>query len=183
MKYTTEQVREEWWFPQLTDGAWIARIRSDYPEETERFDDEDIREEYANGWKYADTWDNLRDARNAYEKLADAYLELLKSASQPAERGEAVGEVVAQDTAVNGNARGIRHLYPVNTKDDLLPVGTKLYTAPPPAVIAQNAEDAKRFKALMQAMDGIRSEWVPDVPPILSEIVTRADELMRKWSK
>ena len=46
-------------------------------------DDDSIREEYANGgWKYADTWDHLRDAREAYEKLADAYLELLSRTKQ-----------------------------------------------------------------------------------------------------
>ena len=28
------------------------------------------------GWKYGDTWDNLKDARESYEGLADAYMEL-----------------------------------------------------------------------------------------------------------
>jgi hypothetical protein len=72
------------WFPQATDAAWCARIREEYPEETEGMDDDSIREEFADGWKYADTWDHLGDAREAYEELADAYLALLESTgSQP----------------------------------------------------------------------------------------------------
>lgn len=66
-----------WWYPELTDAAWIARIRADYPEDAEGMDDEEIREKYADGCKYADTWDNLGDARTQFEKLADAYLALL----------------------------------------------------------------------------------------------------------
>lgn len=68
-----------WWFPVLADAAWCDRIRKDYPEDTDGMDDEEIREEYAHGWKYADTWDHLGDAREEYEQLADAYLALLES--------------------------------------------------------------------------------------------------------
>ncbi len=66
-----------WWFPTLTDAAWVARIRDDYPDETSGMDDEAVRDEYADGMKYAELWDNLGDAREEYEKLADAYLALL----------------------------------------------------------------------------------------------------------
>lgn len=66
-----------WWFPTLTDAAWIAQIRADYPDDTRDMDDDEVREHYADGWKYADTWDHLGDAREEYEKLADAYLALL----------------------------------------------------------------------------------------------------------
>lgn len=68
---------KSWWFPVLADAAWCARLRTDYPEATEGMDDEALRDEYAHGWKYADTWDHLGDARAEYEKLADAYLALL----------------------------------------------------------------------------------------------------------
>jgi hypothetical protein len=37
-----------------------------------------VRDTYAGGYKYADTWDHLGDARHDYEQLADAYLDLLK---------------------------------------------------------------------------------------------------------
>ena len=73
----SEEEEKPYWFPELTDDAWLARIREDYPEDTAGMDDDSIREEYAHGRKYADVWDHLGDARDAYEKLADAYLELL----------------------------------------------------------------------------------------------------------
>lgn len=72
-----------WWFPVLTDAEWCARIRQDYPEDAAELDDDEIREQYADGWKYADTWDHLGDAREDYERLADAYLELLRSTGAP----------------------------------------------------------------------------------------------------
>lgn len=46
-----------WWFP-------------------ERSNEED---EELTGRKYSDTWDHLGDARDEYEKLADAYLALLEN--------------------------------------------------------------------------------------------------------
>lgn len=67
-----------YWFPKLTDAAWIARVRADYPKDTEGMSDEWVRDTYAGGHKYADTWDHLGDARHDYEQLADAYLDLLK---------------------------------------------------------------------------------------------------------
>lgn len=72
-----------WWFPVLTDDAWIACVREDYPDDTQGMDDDEIRDVYADGWKYADTWDHLGDARAEYEKLADAYLALLAKEPQP----------------------------------------------------------------------------------------------------
>jgi hypothetical protein len=67
-----------YWFPKLTDAAWIARMRADYPKGTKGMDDDRVRDTYAEGCKYADTWNNLGDARHDYEQLADAYLDLLK---------------------------------------------------------------------------------------------------------
>lgn len=72
----SELNEKPWWFPQLTDEAWANRIRADYPERA-KWSDEQIRDQYAEGCKYADTWDHLGDARGAYETLADAYLALL----------------------------------------------------------------------------------------------------------
>lgn len=66
-----------WWFPVLADHQWANRIRADYPEHTVGMDDDAIRDEYADGWKYADVWDHLGDARADYEKLADDYLQLV----------------------------------------------------------------------------------------------------------
>jgi len=65
------------WFPVLTDAKWISRVRKDYPLDTAGMGDDALRDEYADGWKYADTWDHLGDARQDYEYLADAYLKLL----------------------------------------------------------------------------------------------------------
>ncbi len=65
-----------WWIPELTDAAWCARIREDYPEDAADSDDHSIRGKYAKSWKYADTWDHLGDAREQFEKLADAYFAL-----------------------------------------------------------------------------------------------------------
>jgi hypothetical protein len=70
-------VSKPWWFPERTDSEWIARIRADYPDETVGMEDDEVVDHYADGCKYADTWDNLGDAREAYEALADAYLQLL----------------------------------------------------------------------------------------------------------
>lgn len=64
-------------FLTLTDDAWIASVRADYPEETAGMSDDCVRDTYAHGCKYADTWDHLGDAREDYEQLADAYLDLL----------------------------------------------------------------------------------------------------------
>jgi hypothetical protein len=85
MKTETER---PYWFPKLTDDAWIARVRSDYPDDTEGMSDGWVRDTYAGGYKYADTWDHLGDARHDYEMLADAYLDLL-AATQKATGGPA----------------------------------------------------------------------------------------------
>ena len=74
----TTKKKRPYWFPVRTDAAWIERIRADYPDATAELGDDAIRDKYAEGWKYADTWDHLGDARDAYEKLADAYIRLLE---------------------------------------------------------------------------------------------------------
>lgn len=101
-----------WWFPELTDAAWVARIRADYPEDTQGLDDDTVRDEYADGMKYADTWDHLGDARGSYEPLADAYLALLAEPDPLlAEMAEALEVLIAacddSDSAMYG-ALGVR---------------------------------------------------------------------------
>ena len=83
-----------WWFPQLTDDAWIARIRAEYPEDMDGLDDEAVRDGYADGMKYADTWDHLGDARHSYEHLADAYLALLAANDSDAAGGHGDWQLV-----------------------------------------------------------------------------------------
>ena len=77
-----------WWWPEITDAEWIARIRSDYPEDTEDLDDDTIREEYADGRKYAVTWDHIGDAYGDWERLADAFLALLSEREKGGDDGE-----------------------------------------------------------------------------------------------
>jgi hypothetical protein len=66
-----------WWFPVLCDENYYKQLRDDYPESAGMSDDE-LHEDYADGRKYAVTWDHTGDAYDEYEKLADAYIELLK---------------------------------------------------------------------------------------------------------
>lgn len=67
------------WYPKLIDDAYIQEIRKNYPEETEVMSNEEIHDKYANGAKYESLWDNTREAYYDYEKLADAYLQLIKT--------------------------------------------------------------------------------------------------------
>ena len=70
---------EKWWKPVLVDGAYFARLRMDYPEDA-LLSDEALHHHYANGLKYALTWDHVGDAYEEYERLADALLALLTAA-------------------------------------------------------------------------------------------------------
>jgi hypothetical protein len=67
-----------WWYPILTDASWCEDKRKEYPSEA-HLDDEALRNRYADGAKYQTLWDNLGDARDEHEHLADAYLELLRT--------------------------------------------------------------------------------------------------------
>lgn len=67
---------EEWWHPQLTDAAWVERVRADYPERTASMSDHEVRATYADGRKYQTTWDHLGDARSEHEALADNWFAL-----------------------------------------------------------------------------------------------------------
>jgi hypothetical protein len=69
--------KKPFWWPEPVNDEWRARIRADYPEETQDMDDDDIDDKYTEGWRYADTWDHLGDAREEYQHLADAFLKLV----------------------------------------------------------------------------------------------------------
>lgn len=67
-----------WWWPELTDDAWCEKTRDEYPDSLTELTNDEIREEYADGLKYANTWDNVGDAVEEHERLADAFLTLVK---------------------------------------------------------------------------------------------------------
>jgi len=66
---------QEWWYPKIVDTEYCQLTRDKYPQDAYLSDDE-IIEEYFNGRKYAVTWDNMKDANDQFEALADAYLKL-----------------------------------------------------------------------------------------------------------
>jgi hypothetical protein len=66
-----------WWFPVVCDTEHFKLLREDYPEDTEGKSDEEIHDYYDDGKKYSVTWGHIGDAYEEYEKLADAYLQLL----------------------------------------------------------------------------------------------------------
>ncbi|NNW55473.1 MULTISPECIES: hypothetical protein [unclassified Roseobacter] len=67
-----------WWWPQRVDQEWLQRLRQDYPDKADWSDDSLI--DYFNDgrMKFSDTWDHLGDARDEYEKLASAFLDLVE---------------------------------------------------------------------------------------------------------
>lgn len=65
------------WFPELADEKFVARIRADYEQETVDLNDAEIKRLYADGAKYSVIWDDVDEAYEYYEPLADAYLEAL----------------------------------------------------------------------------------------------------------
>jgi len=67
---------KEWWFPEICDDEYFKRLRLDYPNRAD-WSDEMLHDYFAEGRKYSITWDHVGDAYGEYEKLADAYLELL----------------------------------------------------------------------------------------------------------
>ena len=65
---------KQWCYPKRTDKDWVHRTRNDYPEDTKEMSDDGVRDYYADGLKYQNLWDNLGDAVEEHEALADAYL-------------------------------------------------------------------------------------------------------------
>ena len=75
--------KREWWEPVLADAAYVARLRKDYPEKTEGMSDQWCINYYADGRKYAVTWDHVGDAYDQFEELADAYFALKQQVGKP----------------------------------------------------------------------------------------------------
>lgn len=67
------EAERPWWFPELVDDAYLARLREDYPENSHLSDDA-LRSKYECEAKYGVTWDDLGDAYEQFEPLADAFL-------------------------------------------------------------------------------------------------------------
>ena len=65
--------KKPWWWPELTDHAYCERLRADYDDKSDWSDDE-LREHFDSGRKYAHLWDHVGDAYEEYEKVADALL-------------------------------------------------------------------------------------------------------------
>lgn len=72
--------REEWWFPRKVGKETAERLREDYSNTEEKSDEELLWEFGYATHKYENPalWDHVGDASEAYEKLADAFLELLE---------------------------------------------------------------------------------------------------------
>lgn len=66
-----------YWFPVLTNNDWVEHTREVCPLSTSYMNDEEVRAEFAEGRKYCVHWDNINDAYDCYEKLADAYLAVI----------------------------------------------------------------------------------------------------------
>lgn len=83
-----------WWWPKPTDAAWCAQKRHDYDEPG--LSDEEIRERFAYGRKYAVTWDHVGDAYDEFEQLAD----FLMDQQNPAVAGSGASRLL--DAGRNG---------------------------------------------------------------------------------
>ena len=66
--------KKPYWFPEVCDKAYCKRLREDYPEKASGMTDEELIAHYADGNKYATTWDHVGDAYQDYEPLADSFL-------------------------------------------------------------------------------------------------------------
>lgn len=74
----TEMKKNAWWRLKRTDAAWCQQLRRDHPEECASWDDERIRDYYADGREWSDTWDHLGDAREAAVEMM-VYIERLEA--------------------------------------------------------------------------------------------------------
>lgn len=72
----TQMNKQEWWYPSITNAAWCQETRDErHKKEDQSADDEEIRDEYADGQKYWTGWDHCGDAYAQFEPLADSWLE------------------------------------------------------------------------------------------------------------
>lgn len=82
---------ERWWFPERADKAYCDERRRIYDEAKGMTDAETV-DHYNEGRKFRALWDHVGDAYEAYEPLAEAYLELRDRylRENPSDDGEAV---------------------------------------------------------------------------------------------
>ena len=66
--------KREWWYPQ-TKAEMAKELRELYSEHKELLDQEILDQFDISDSKYATTWDNLGDAQEQFEKVADRLLE------------------------------------------------------------------------------------------------------------
>lgn len=65
-----------YWWPVLINEDYFNRLRKDYPEDA-YLSDEELNEYYNElGRKYSVLWDNIGDAYEDYEPLADEFFKL-----------------------------------------------------------------------------------------------------------
>lgn len=69
--------KKPYWYPVLADVDWCEYVRKDSPH-LAHLTDEEIVDEVNEGAKYVTCWDNCGDAYFDYEKLADAFLQLVE---------------------------------------------------------------------------------------------------------
>ena len=67
-----------WWWPQRVDQEWLQRLRQDYPDKKDWSDYSLINYFNDGRTEFSDTWDHLGDARDEYEELAAAFLDLVE---------------------------------------------------------------------------------------------------------
>lgn len=73
-----------WWWPSLIDESCLSQLREEYPERA-GWSDEELLEYFYDGKDLGQVytqWDNLGDAVAEYEKLAYAFLGLVREAGK-----------------------------------------------------------------------------------------------------
>ena len=95
------------------------------------------------------------DSRMTPAMADSSYRAMLAASPQPDVRP--VAEIVEQDIKYCGYARAIKHLTPVETKDDLLPVGTKLYLHPPAAAVQDLVASLMIIAGKQRCVDSLMS--------------------------
>lgn len=80
-----------WWWPEVIDDDYLARLRADYPHKAD-LEDESLLDYFDDGksnGQFSTTWDHVGDAYDEYEKLARAFLALVKETGKtPSDFGE-----------------------------------------------------------------------------------------------
>jgi len=66
--------KREWWYPQ-TKKEMADELREEHPEQKELSDQEILDQFDISDIKYVTTWDNIGDAQEQFEEVADRLLE------------------------------------------------------------------------------------------------------------